>query len=85
MPLQASAETEIGRHLHPEHWGKGYASEAATEVLRDTLSAGIQRVIVVTAPDNLASQKVCRRIGMTPAGRTSDFYNENCELFLVVL
>jgi RimJ/RimL family protein N-acetyltransferase len=35
----------------------------------------------VTHPDNRASQAVCRRLGMTHAGRTTRYYDTPNELF----
>ncbi len=69
-PLQPSGDTEIGWHFHPAAWGRGYASEAASAVLAHAFARGLDRVVAVTHPDNAASQAVCRRIGMTPRGRT---------------
>jgi RimJ/RimL family protein N-acetyltransferase len=80
-PLQPSGDTEIGWHFHPAAWGRGYASEAASAVLAHAFARGLDRVVAVTHPDNAASQAVCRRIGMTPRGRTDAYYGVTCELF----
>lgn len=80
-PLQPSGDTEIGWHLHPDTWGRGYASEAAAAVLAHGFDRGLPRVVAVTHADNLASQSVCRRIGMTYRGSTDVYYNATCELF----
>ena len=57
--------TEVGWRLHPDGWGRGLATEAATAALRwgfDDL--GIRRVISITMPDNEASSAVMGRLGM---------------------
>ncbi|MFQ4148802.1 GNAT family N-acetyltransferase [Arthrobacter sp. LAPM80] len=82
-PLQPSNDVEIGWHLHPDHWGNGYASEAATAVLEHAFAAGLEHVVAVTNPANEASQSVCRRIGMEHQGQSEKYYNDKCELFLV--
>lgn len=76
-----SGDTEIGWHFHPEHWGNGYAAEAASAVLAHAFAAGLDRVVAVTNPANLASQRVCTRIGMTHLGPTEAYYGLRCELF----
>ncbi|MBC7724972.1 MAG: GNAT family N-acetyltransferase [Burkholderiaceae bacterium] len=81
-PLLPSGDIEIGWHFHPDHWGNGYATEAAGEVLRRASLAGLHRVVAVTAPQNVASQAVCRRIGLMHAGQTTKYYNATCELFV---
>ena len=81
LPLQPSGDTEIGWHFHPDHWGHGFASEAAAAVLDYALAAGLKRIVAVTAPANTASQKVCGRIGMRHLGQTEKYYNSLCELF----
>ncbi|WP_181762494.1 GNAT family N-acetyltransferase [Pseudarthrobacter sp. B4EP4b] len=81
LPLQPSGDTEIGWHFHPDCWAHGYATEAAAAVLAYALEGGLDRVVAVTAPANAASQRVCRRIGMTHLGQTNRYYNALCELF----
>lgn len=81
LPLQPSGDTEIGWHFHPDHWGHGFATEAAAAVLNFAFASGLRRVVAVTAPANEASQKVCTRIGMRHLGQTPRYYNSLCELF----
>lgn len=81
LPLKPSGDTEIGWHFHPDHWGNGYATEAAAAVLAYALDSGLAKVVAVTAPANTASQRVCARIGMTHLGQTDRYYNALCELF----
>lgn len=56
---------EIGWRLAREHWGLGYASEAAWTALRcgfDRLA--LKEVVAFTAQSNLPSEKVMQAIGM---------------------
>lgn len=80
-PLQPSGKTEIGWHFHPDHWGNGYASEAAAEVMRHGFAGGLPLIVAVTSPANVPSQNVCLRIGMEHQGVTGEYYNATCELF----
>ena len=82
-PLEDSADVEIGWHFHPDHWGNGYATEAASAVLEHAFAAGLEQVVAVTNPANEASQSVCRRIGMEHQGQTENYYNATCEFFTV--
>ena len=82
VPLQPSGDTEIGWHFHPDYWGSGYASEAASAVLAHAWASGLERVVAVTNPENTASQAVCLRIGMRHDGQTDRYYNATCELFV---
>ena len=79
--LLPTGETEIGWHLHPRAWGKGYATEAGNAVMAYAARSGIDPVLAVTWPENTASQAVCRRLGMRHAGQTDRYYNVTCELF----
>jgi [ribosomal protein S5]-alanine N-acetyltransferase len=56
---------EIGYHLRRDHWGQGYATEAAG-ACRDWAFAHfkIDRVISLIRPDNVPSRRVAERIGM---------------------
>jgi RimJ/RimL family protein N-acetyltransferase len=74
-------DIEIGWHFHPDAWGNGYASEAATAVLAHGFTAGLSVIVAVTYPDNFASQQVARRVGMTYQGPSDRYYDMTCELF----
>ena len=57
---------EIGWRLAAEHWGHGYATEAALASARfafDDLE--MTQLVSFTTPQNVRSQAVMRRIGMT--------------------
>ncbi len=61
---------EIGWRLAREHWGKGYASEAArAAMLFGFEQLGLQEIVSFTVPANFRSRAVMERIGMT---RTSE-------------
>lgn len=56
---------EIGWRLHREHWGRGYATEAAAELLRFGLSrAGLDRVVSIRHIDNARSRRVMDKLGL---------------------
>lgn len=78
-----SGHLEIGWHLHPDAWGRGWATEAATAVLAHAAAHGVGEVLAVTHPDNRPSQAVARRIGMRHLGRSREFYDTEVELFSV--
>ena len=62
---------EIGWRLAREHWGLGFASEAAWTCLRCGFGQlGLDEVVAFTAQPNLPSEKVMQAIGMRrdPAG-----------------
>ena len=64
-------EVEIGWRLDPGHWGHGYATEAARaslEVGFDHL--GIDRVVAVIEPANVASSRLAGRIGLQAVRQT---------------
>jgi RimJ/RimL family protein N-acetyltransferase len=62
---------EVGWRLAAEHWGQGYATEAASAVLAHAFGPlGLAEVVSFTAPANRRSRRVMERLGMTrlPAG-----------------
>lgn len=74
-------DVEVGWHLHPEHWGHGYATEAASGALARAWAAGLTRVHAVVRPGNERSVAVTRRLGMRPMGRTDRWYGVELEAF----
>jgi RimJ/RimL family protein N-acetyltransferase len=85
-PEAEPAEVEIGWHLNPAHWGNGYATEAAEGVIELAFGDGyrLSRVQALTDPDNVRSQAVCRRLGMTHLGQTGRYYGTQLELFELI-
>jgi RimJ/RimL family protein N-acetyltransferase len=58
-------ELEVAWRLAHEHWGHGYATEAATGWLDYGFGTlGVPRVISITDPPNARSLAVMRRLGM---------------------
>ncbi|HUS62389.1 MAG TPA: GNAT family N-acetyltransferase, partial [Acidimicrobiales bacterium] len=56
---------EVGWRLAHEHWGKGLATEGGEAALRfgfETL--GLDRIISLYEPENVASGRVMAKIGM---------------------
>ena len=57
-------QLEIGFHLRFEHWGQGYAPEAARTAIRHAFAAlGARQLFAGHHPDNQASRAVLARLG----------------------
>lgn len=60
---------EIGWRLASDHWGKGYAFEAASKVARYALEElKLEEIVSFTAEINLRSKKLMEKLGMTQSG-----------------
>ncbi len=61
----ADRQTEIGWVLHPGFRGQGYATEAARDLIKLSFTdLQMHRVWAQLDPRNVASAKVCERLGM---------------------
>lgn len=57
---------EIGWRLAAEHWGCGYASEAARAVLAHGFDVvGLDEIVSFTVPANTRSRRVMEKLGMS--------------------
>lgn len=66
---ESPGEWNIGYWIHPDHWGRGYATEASAAILefgRTELAAA--KITVAHAIDNIASQKVIEKLGFERTG-----------------
>ncbi len=60
---------EVGWTLHPDWWGMGYATEAGAASLAYAFDVmGEPEVFSVILPENLASQAVAQRLGLSLVG-----------------
>ena len=60
---------ELGYWLGREHWGKGYASEAAAAVISVARVLGHKRLVAGHFIDNPASGRVLHKVGFRPTGQ----------------
>lgn len=59
-------EVEVIYVLERESWGKGYATEAASAIMRYAFDElGLPRLIALIDPRNVASERVAVKLGMT--------------------
>lgn len=66
MQPHDDGQFELGWWIWKEHWGAGFATEAARAFVahaRDIM--GLERLVAVIDPPNAASIKVAERLGMT--------------------
>ena len=74
---RADRTADIGYCLHPNFWGSGYATEAATAVLGLAFGPlGLHRVTAMCDPDNGGSWRVMEKVGMRREGheREADWF-----------
>jgi len=82
FPLPDTTDIEIGYRLRHDCWGHGYATEMARAVLAHGFGAlGLTRIVGVTFPENLPSQRVLVKIGMREAG-TAVHYGREMRVFV---
>ena len=55
---------EVGYAIHPDYWGKGYATEALSAVIPHLFSAGFDEIIAGAFECNPASLRVMEKSGM---------------------
>lgn len=59
-----TGETEIGWRFAREHWGQGYANEAARAVFTHARHGlGLSRLICMVDDENTASWRIAKRLG----------------------
>ena len=57
-------DVDLGFAFLPEHWGRGYAVEAAAAVLAAAArDAGLRRVVAITSLDNERSIRLLEKLG----------------------
>ena len=82
--IPGTAEVEVGYRLRYGAWGSGFATEGARELVRygfDDL--GLHRIIGVTHPSNVASQRVLEKIGLGGIG-WGHYYGRPVRVFEIV-
>ncbi len=81
LPLPPDEEFEMGWQLHPDMWGRGYATESGLALARWAFDQGIEQVIAVVRPGNARAAATAVRIGMEWVGETEKYYNLRLQVF----
>lgn len=82
LPLPPGAEDlEMGWQLHPEVWGRGYATEAGRRVAHWAFDEGFDEILAVARPTNSRAGATARRIGMEWVGETEKYYGLRLQVF----
>ena len=70
---QVMPAVEVGWRLHPDHWGRGLATEGGRASVRYGFEElALERIIAIVMPDNVASRRVMAKIGMAKVSATRD-------------
>jgi ribosomal-protein-alanine N-acetyltransferase len=83
-PTVLSEDHEIGWHLLPARWGRGYVTEGASALVRygfEQLKLPVLHAMVDSA--NARSIAVTKRLGMTHCGQSRAYYNAVVEHFVL--
>ena len=81
--VPTTVEVEVGYRLLPGAWGRGYATEGARALVHHGFGElGLARIIGLTHPDNLASQRVLAKAGLRDAG-WGRYYGRDLRVFAV--
>ncbi|HET7720186.1 MAG TPA: GNAT family N-acetyltransferase [Acidimicrobiales bacterium] len=74
---QVMPAVEVGWRLHPDHWGRGLATEGGRASVRHGFDElGLDRIIAIVQPKNVASRRVIAKLGMVAVSTTRDAARE---------
>ena len=65
----SNLEAELGYRLARNAWGHGYATEGAQALAARAFDLGVRNLTATVYEENLASQRVLEKLGMTLARR----------------
>lgn len=81
--LENTAEVEVGYRLARRVWGMGLATEAAVASLRyGFYELKLDRIVAVIHPENVASQRVVEKIGLTYE-KVAHYYGMNLKYYAI--
>lgn len=69
-------EIEVGYHVCFECQNQGFATEAATAARRFAAGHGVERLVAIIDPENVPSQRVAEKIGLSYETTVSAFGGE---------
>ncbi len=76
-------DLEIGWQLRPDAWGEGYATEAASALIRWAFAQGVDELFAVSRTNNTRGAATARRIGMEWVGETTKYYDTRLDVYRI--
>jgi ribosomal-protein-alanine N-acetyltransferase len=81
--IEGQQEVEVAYTLAQDYWGQGLGTEAARGILRYGFDGlNLSRLICMIDPENIASQKVAEKIGMTFEKKVDEYEGDNLPFFI---
>ncbi|GIJ30508.1 hypothetical protein Vqi01_56700 [Micromonospora qiuiae] len=78
LGLTGHQAAKLGYAIHADHWGHGYATDAARTIVNYGFrELRLHRITAAIGPDNAASIAVAKRLGMQYEGRLRDHVYTN--------
>ena len=82
LPLPPGHEDlEIGWRLHPDTWGKGYASETTHALATWAFSQDVSEIFAVVRAGNARAAATVRHNGMYWVGETAKYFDTDLQVF----
>jgi RimJ/RimL family protein N-acetyltransferase len=76
-------DLEVSWQLNPEMWGRGYATEAAKELITWAMSQGVDELFAVARPNNVRAVATAKRVGMEWVGETDKYYGLHLQVYRI--
>ena len=76
-------DLELAWQFAPEHWGHGYATEAAHAIARWGFERSAHELFAVTRVGNDRAVRLAERLGMQWVGETEKYYDLRLQVFRV--
>jgi ribosomal-protein-alanine N-acetyltransferase len=77
--IEGQLEVEVAYTIAQDFWGRGLATEAAHAILQYGFEQlHLSRLICLIDPENIASQRVAERIGMTLERKVDGIAGDGC-------
>ncbi|HHF7368224.1 TPA: GNAT family N-acetyltransferase [Legionella bozemanae] len=78
------SDVEVAYALLPKYWGKGYATEITTSLIEFAFrNLKMQKLIAVVHPENVSSQNVLIKCGMSNTGKIN-YWNKEIMKFEII-
>ena len=77
--IPKTVEVEVGYRLCKSAWGRGFATEGASALVRyGRVELGLNRIVGLTHPENEPSKNVLRKAGLQPLGMGHYYDKQLC-------